>query len=134
MATKKATPETVKADDKAPAKTEPESIQKDIIVQSTVITPELIDIKSDHSFSLDDGHYVVEINITPQSVGYRTRIIDITNANDPRAIEYSTSSKLIGEIYATEDRRYLAQYQRNRQWAPIQTLPREQYNITLTRQ
>lgn len=105
---------------------------KDITVSKTITDPSLINIADDHSFTLEPGHYAVDINIQASGLRSRTRILDITEPTDPITVEMSTSYKLIGDINAREGQRFLIQYHNNRQWNPVQTLPADDYTVTLT--
>ncbi len=103
-----------------------------ITVKRTIEDDTLITFNEDHSFTLEPGHYKINI-MTPYKAYTGTRLLDITEKSDPIIIEQSSSGQLLGDIHAEKGKTYLVQYFGNH-WHTIQELDDSQYAITLTLQ
>jgi hypothetical protein len=141
MATAKKTTKPTEEEIKAKASEQPEEKAPEAIelpdaikLYQQVENPALMTLAEDHSFTLEEAHYKVALQLDITGTRSRTRIIDITEPTDPINIEISMSYQLVGDIHAKKGRRYLIQYLNGREWNPIQTLKPSDYTLTLTRQ
>jgi hypothetical protein len=107
--------------------------EQTITVLKQTADPSLITINDDHTFTLTPGAYTADVQIHPPRGFTNTRLIKAPGKN-PEIVEQSRTARLLGDIKATTDDIYLLQFLDGREWKPIQTLPSDEYTITLTKQ